>query len=233
MRCLEAFELCWDGEIYYQSQHLEAYQANLDQLLRQHQLYACRCSRKQLINDSLYPGYCRNANHPVDDLCALRLKTDDRQIEFNDRLQAAINQNLAREHGDFVVRRRDQIIAYQFAVVIDDRQQGVNHIVRGVDLLDSTPKQLYLQQLLGYPTPSYMHLPVIVDHDGHKLSKQTLASPVNSEQTEKTLWQLLTLLQQNPPADLLQASVSEQLGWATSHWQPQALHKIRAIHQPD
>jgi glutamyl-Q tRNA(Asp) synthetase len=144
-------------------------------------------------------------------------------------LQGTISQNLGREHGDFVLRRRDQIVAYQFAVVVDDHQQQINHVVRGADLLDSTPKQLYLQQLLGYPAPKYMHLPVIVDHAGHKLSKQTLAAPVDSVHPAKTLWQLLSLLQQNPPAELQNACVGEQLAWATKHWQPLALQQIRII----
>lgn len=229
LRCLEHFQLHWDGEVYYQSRQLSDYQAILDQLLKQKQLFACRCSRKQLQGFSIYPGNCRDAAHPVDDQSALRLKTDDQQISFVDTLQGSMQHHLFSDDGDFVVRRRDQIIAYQFAVVIDDRQQGINHIVRGVDLLDSTPKQLYLQRLLGYPQPTYTHLPVVVDSNGHKLSKQTLATPVDNAHPAQTLWQLLVMMRQNPPTALNNAPVSQQLEWAIKHWQPQALYSIRSI----
>jgi glutamyl-Q tRNA(Asp) synthetase len=185
-----------------------------------------------LDNAAIYPGYCREAGFPVDEKSALRLKTDDRQMIFDDALQGVISQNLAKQHGDFIARRKDQIIAYQFAVVVDDFAQQVNHVVRGVDLLDSTPKQLYLQQLLGYPAPSYMHLPVIVDSNGNKLSKQTLAAPVDVINPSTTLFFLLQLLRQTPPSSLGNAPVLEQLQWAIAHWQPQTLKKIRAIQAP-
>lgn len=232
LACLRRFGLTWDGEVDYQSAHLAEYRRILQRLFDTDTLYACRCSRKDLQGLGVYPGRCRALNHPNDAQGALRVRTDDRQIEFNDGLQGHISQNLASEHGDFVVRRRDGIIAYQFAVVVDDSRQGVNHVVRGVDLLDSTPKQLYLQRLLGYPSPAYLHLPVIVDGNGQKLSKQTLAAPVDTQQPEATLWRLLNLLAQNPPAALQRAPVTEQLQWAIAHWRPQALKKIRAIQAP-
>lgn len=232
MRCLQHFGLDWDGDVDYQSAHLADYQDILRGLFNSNSLYACRCSRKDLTEFAVYPGRCRALNFPDDAQSALRVRSDDRQINFDDALQGRISQNLARDHGDFVVRRRDGIIAYQFAVVVDDGRQGVNHVVRGADLLDSTPKQLYLQQLLGYPTPAYLHLPVIVDGNGQKLSKQTLAAPVNSEQPETTLWLILKLLEQNPPADLQRAPVAEQLQWAIVHWQSAALKKVRAIQPP-
>lgn len=229
LRCLEQFELHWDGEVYFQSRHLPRYQALLQDLRQRGRIYACRCSRKQLLHQLIYPGYCREANFPDDEQAALRVKADACQIEFEDDCQGKISQNLAQDHGDFIVRRRDQIIAYQFAVVIDDHDQGINHIVRGVDLLDSTPKQIHLHQLMGFALPHYRHLPVIVDSRGHKLSKQTLAAPVNTQKPAATIWHLLRLLRQNPPENLQKAPVTEQLQWAIAHWQPQALKKIRAI----
>jgi len=232
LHCLQRFGLQWDGEVYFQSQHLQQYQQSLAKLQRQEWLYACRCSRKKLANSLVYPGYCRQAGFPDDHTTALRLKTQDLTIEFDDALQGNICQNLALEQGDFVIRRRDQIIAYQFAVVIDDNSQGISHVVRGADLLDSTPKQIYLQQLLGYSTPHYLHLPLIVDEHGEKLSKQTLAAPIDDSQPTATLFFLLKLLQQNPPENLLSASVQQQLNWAIAHWQPQALQKVRAIQPP-
>lgn len=222
----------WDRTVDYQSQHIQSYQQILQQLHQQHWLYACRCSRKALAYLSIYPGYCRNAGYPDNASAALRLKTQDGEIGFEDLLQGWMSQNLALEQGDFIVRRRDQIIAYQFAVVIDDHRQGVNHVVRGVDLLDSTPKQLYLQQLLGYSEPKYMHLPLIVDSQGIKLSKQTLASPVDERHPSATLFLLLSLLQQNPPAELEQGAIEEQLSWAVAHWRSQTLREIRVIQQP-
>jgi glutamyl-Q tRNA(Asp) synthetase len=232
LRCLERFGLQWDQTADYQSRHLQAYQQILAELQQQHWLYACRCSRKVLNNQTIYPGNCREAGYPDSAETALRLKTQDMSIEFKDGLQGWVRQNLALEHGDFVVRRRDQIIAYQFAVVIDDYRQEINHVVRGTDLLDSTPKQLYLQQLLHYPQPHYLHLPLIVDLQGCKLSKQTLAAPVDATQPTETLFLLLKLLQQNPPAELQHAYIQDQLNWAVEHWQPQALKTIAVIQQP-
>ena len=232
LHCLHDFGLDWDSEIDFQSRHVDEYTDQLHALFKAGNLYACRCSRKDLIGHALYPGYCRDAAYADDNRSALRVRTDMRRIAFHDGLQGHIDQNLSMEHGDFVVRRRDGIVAYQFAVVLDDRRQAVNHVVRGTDLLDSTPKQIYLQQLLDYPAPAYLHLPVIVDSKGQKLSKQTLAAPVDNRNSEQTLWQLLELLRQNPPAELQGAPVAEQLRWAVTHWQPQALKKIRAIESP-
>jgi len=229
LRCLERFELYWDGEIYHQSQHLARYQDLLHTLWQSEHIYACRCSRKQLQNQACYPGTCRNARYPDDEHTALRVKTDNSAIDFEDGLQGWVSQCLADEQGDFVVRRRDQIIAYQFAVVVDDHDQGITHVVRGVDLLDSTPKQIHLHHLLGFIPPDYQHVPVIVDRAGQKLSKQTLAAPVTLHEPSATLWHLLQLLKQNPPADLQRAPVAEQLQWAVAHWQTAPLKKIRAI----
>ena len=229
LRCLQRFGLQWDGEVYFQSQHLQLYQQKLTHLKQQQWLYACRCSRKELANSTIYPGFCRDADLADNNSTALRLKTQDVNIEFNDGLQGKVSQNLAFGQGDFVIRRRDQIIAYQFAVVIDDNNQHITHVVRGADLLDSTPKQIYLQQLLGYPTPHYLHLPLIIDEHGQKLSKQTLASPIDDSQPAATLFLLLKLLQQNPPKNLQNTSIQTQLNWAIAHWQPLALKKIRAI----
>lgn len=232
LRCLERFDLHWDGEVYYQSRQLDHYDEVLSQLRQQHWLYACHCSRKTLGTATVYPGVCREAGYPFDDSSAWRLKTQDIFIEFDDALQGLVRQNLARDQGDFIVRRRDQIIAYQFAVVVDDQRQSINHIVRGADLLDSTPKQIYQQGLLAYPQPHYLHLPLIVDEHGNKLSKQTLAAPVDDAHPGATVYTLLVMLKQNPPSFLQNAPIPEQLAWAVAHWQPQNLGRIRAIESP-
>jgi glutamyl-Q tRNA(Asp) synthetase len=221
--------LYWDGEVYHQSHHLSRYQSLLDDLTNSGQIYACRCSRKQLAQQLIYPGSCREACFPDDELTAFRIKINAQPITFEDECQGELTQNLSEESGDFIVRRRDQIIAYQFAVVVDDHDQGVNHVIRGVDLLDSTPKQIYLHQQLGFKLPHYLHLPVIVDAEGQKLSKQTLAAPVNTQNPSHTIWRLLNMLGQNPPINLQETSITEQIQWAIAHWQPQALKKIRAI----
>ena len=213
----------------YQSQHIDFYQQILSQLKQQKLLYACSCSRKKLADHSIYPGFCREADNPDHTSMALRLKTPDLTVEFEDILQGWVKQNLSVEHGDFIVRRRDEIIAYQFAVVIDDYRQEVTHIVRGADLLNSTPKQIYLQQLLHYPSLSYMHLPVIVDSQGKKLSKQNLSTPVDQSHPSSTMFSLLEALRQNPPAELKNASIQEQLEWAITHWRPEKLKNISNI----
>jgi glutamyl-Q tRNA(Asp) synthetase len=150
-------------------------------------------------------------------------------LVFNDLLQGNISENIANQHGDFIIQRKDRIIAYQLAVVIDDHLQGVNHIVRGYDLLESTAKQIYLHQLLGYQPPSYMHVPIIVDQHGQKLSKQSFAEPVSHSNRSQTLWYLLKLLKQSPPQSLATASVKQILQWAIENWQPQNLIAITSV----
>jgi glutamyl-Q tRNA(Asp) synthetase len=136
---------------------------------------------------------------------------------------------MAKQHGDFVIQRKDGIIAYQLAVVIDDHLQGVNHVVRGYDLLESTAKQIYLHQLLAYQAPSYMHVPIIVDHQGQKLSKQSFAQAVDDSNRSQTLLQLLKLLKQNPPQTLASAPIKLILQWAIENWQAQKLTAISTI----
>jgi glutamyl-Q tRNA(Asp) synthetase len=178
---------------------------------------------------SVYPGICRDKSISADTPHAIRIKTRNGILSFHDELQGLISHNLAKQHGDFILKRKDGIIAYQFAVVVDDALQSINHVVRGCDLLEETPKQIYLQQLLGFPTPAYLHVPVIVDHHGYKLSKQTLAAAVDTQSPNLTLFDLLALLKQNPPDDLNGATVNELLDWAIVNWRPDALALCRAI----
>lgn len=236
LKTLEAFGLHWDGEVYYQSRHIGIYNDIIHGLQNNKQVYPCTCSRKTLtISDrehsqaDIYPGICRDRQTPPDCPHALRIKTDNRIIAFEDELQGLVCHNLAEQDGDFIVKRKDRIIAYQFAVVIDDNLQQVNHIVRGFDLLDATPKQIYLQQLLGLPRPDYMHVPVIVDRQGYKLSKQTQAMAVDLTSPNCVIFELLNLLKQNPPLELQQAPVTEQLSWAVEHWNPALLKNVHAV----
>ncbi len=226
----------WDGEVYYQSRHIDVYNDIIDDLQKNKLIYPCTCSRKTLTvfdrgpsQADIYPGICRERQVPPDSPHALRVKTDNRIIAFQDELQGLISHNLAEQDGDFIVKRKDRIIAYQFAVVIDDDLQHVNHIVRGFDLLDATPKQIYLQQLLGFSTPHYMHVPVIVDEQGYKLSKQTQAMAVDLTSAGRVIFQLLILLKQNPPLELQEASLTELLSWAIEHWNPALLKSTHAV----
>ena len=226
LKALETFGLHWDGRVAYQSQTLDVYHEILDKLANDKLIYPCTCSRKTLT--SVYSGICRNKQTLPDSPHSLRIKTDNRIIAFNDRLQGLISQNLA-DHGDFILKRKDQIIAYQFAVVIDDDRQNINHVVRGYDLLDSTPRQIYLQQLLGLVTPDYMHVPVIIDEQGYKLSKQTRATAVDLKKPHAVIFELLNLLKQNPPGELQHAPLTELLSWSIENWNPNLLKNCRAI----
>jgi glutamyl-Q tRNA(Asp) synthetase len=234
---LEAYGLHWDGPVFHESEHLADYEQALSELQQLDRLYPCSCSRKMLAElpgrHDIYPGFCRNRTTiPADQPYALRIKSDGRDIGFEDRLQGAICQNLAAEHGDFILKRKEGIVSYQLACIIDDQLQGVTHVVRGFDLVDSTPKQIFLQQLLGLLTPSYLHVPIIIDNHGYKLSKQTLAEAVTMRNTSAVMFQLLELLRQKPPLGLKQASSAEMLEWAVQNWNPEPLIKTYAI-QPE
>jgi glutamyl-Q tRNA(Asp) synthetase len=227
LKTLEILGLHWDNAVDFQSQHLEKYEAVLTELIAKNHVYRCECSRKDL--SSIYPQTCRNKNLSSKTLCSLRLKTDSSEIFFDDVLQGRISRNLA-EDGDFILKRKDGIIAYQFAVVLDDRRQNVNHIVRGIDLLNETPKQIFLQQILNLPMPNYCHIPVLADSDGKKLSKTTLAAAVNLSKPNQVLFKLLTLLKQNPPVELERASVAEILMWAIENWHLENLKGISILY---
>ncbi len=154
------------------------------------------------------------------------------EIAFGDALQGRIIQNLESEIGDFVVKRADGLFAYQLAVVVDDAFQGITHVVRGADLLASTARQIYLQRLLGLPTPAYMHLPVAVNGAGEKLSKQTLAAPVKTAKAVVTLISVLTFLRLQPPAELAECEVIEVLDWAIQHWDPSRIGGVKSALSP-
>ena len=187
LKTLEDFGFEWDGEVVYQSRRNDLYRAALDQLLKLGQVFPCVCTRKQLASAAtaidgglLYDGRCRNGLPDGEKPRAWRQRVNDEAIAFDDAVQGHQAQRLQRDVGDFVLLRADGLFAYQLAVVVDDAEQGITHIVRGADLLDSTPRQIYLQRLLDFPFPAYAHLPVAVDKAGEKLSKQTLAAPLDT-----------------------------------------------------
>ena len=241
LRTLEAFALHWDGPVLYQSRRRDAFDAALTALVEAGWVYPCGCSRKDVAaaNAALgrpgahtYPGTCRSPGRAPRRSRVLRVRTTPEVLGMHDRLQGDFHQQLEREVGDFVVRRREGYIAYQLAVVVDDAAQGVTDVVRGVDLLDSTPRQLWLQQLLGLPAPRYMHLPVIALPGGEKLSKQTGAEALDPRRAGALAWRVLQCLAQAPPAELEGAPPGELWTWAAAHWRPQHLAGSRSIPLP-
>lgn len=227
LRTLEAFGFEWDGEVLYQSQRREAYREALRELEARGRVFRCSCTRRELAGATAgdeapgYPGTCRQGPARPGPT-SVRFRVSDRAVEFDDLFQGRRRFDL-RACGDVVVERRDGIPSYQLAVVVDDEFQGVTRVVRGADLLASTPWQMDLQDALGYGRPSYGHLPVVVEADGAKLSKSRHAVPVGLEAVSVGLASTLTLLSQSPPPELVQWPVREVWDWALKHWNPQAL----------
>jgi glutamyl-Q tRNA(Asp) synthetase len=225
LRQLEAYGLVWDGAVMYQSQRDEAYAAALDALHSQGAVFPCACSRSQLAlaprnaeGEIVYPGTCRLRTRSGAAAHAWRVRVQEVSTHFMDRIHGGLQQNLAHDVGDFIVKRADGLFAYQLAVVVDDAFQGITHIVRGADLLWNTPRQIYLQGLLGLPTPLYAHVPLVTNAAGQKLSKQTLAPALPERGRRAVLAQALAALGHPPPADLVGAGPDELLGWASAHW---------------
>lgn len=235
LRTLERTGLTWDGPVAYQSANRERHEQVIDTLSRRGLTYYCRCSRRTVreaasnagLAHNAYPGTCRTLalSHPG----ALRVVTDDTPIISIDRLQPPLEQRLETAIGDFAIRRRDSLIAYQLAVVVDDTDSRITDIVRGIDLWDNTPRQIWLQRLLGFSTPRYLHFPVLVNAAGDKLSKQAGATAVDADRPAALLFRCLELLRQNPPAQLANATVAATLDWARDHWQPAALTGLHRL----
>lgn len=227
LHTLEAFGFEWDGPVIYQSQRIKHYKTALNQLAKQGVSYPCRCNRKQRSeSNSIYPGTCRHAGlDPGNEPCAIRVITHNDSITFTDLLQGDYTQRLQSEVGDFQILRRDGFYAYHLAVVVDDATQRITDIVRGSDLLDSTPRQIFLQKRLGYPTPRYLHLPIAVNTEGQKLSKQNFAEPIHSRQASLWLWHALAFLDQQPPFELVSETPGNIWSWAFKHWKREHIHR--------
>jgi len=230
LRTLQTLNLFWDGQITYQSTRLPLYQAGLEQLRASGRTYECSCSRQALAaqGDSGYPGTCRaGPRHPGATATRFRIP-DGETIEFPDRLQG-LRRLCLDPLGDFVIRRRDGLFAYQLAVVIDDADQNITDVVRGADLLDSTAWQLELQRALGYRSPHYAHLPLVTAPGGGKLAKSRCSVAPDLSNPSQVLWQTLVLLEQRPPADLVHLEPREVLEWAILNWKPAHLHGIATV----
>ena len=224
LRTLEALGFAWDGPVVYQSQRLDTYQQALDHLVAQQRAYPCACTRREIalagqagLDGVVYPGTCRAGLPAGRTGRAWRLRVPAGLTRVVDGLHGPIEQDVLACVGDYVLKRADGLFAYQLAVVVDDAWQGVNAVVRGADLLDSTTRQIVLQQALGVATPSYVHLPVLVNAAGEKLSKQTLAPAIRPDAAAAELRLALTRLGHPPPADC--GGLAELWAWALAHWQ--------------
>lgn len=239
LRQLDAYALHWDGAVLVQSERDDAYAAAMEALREQGAVFPCACTRSQLMEaprnhegEIIYPGACRNGLPPGASARAWRVRVPDVHTLFHDRIHGNLQQNLAREVGDFVVKRADGLFAYQLAVVVDDAFQSITHIVRGADLLWNTPRQIFLQRVLGLRTPRYAHVPLITNPAGQKLSKQTLAPTLPDRGRGGVMAQALAVLGHIPPLELNGADPAELLTWACAHWHIENVPTHSAIANP-
>jgi glutamyl-Q tRNA(Asp) synthetase len=224
LRTLDAFGFEWDGDVDFQSRRLGRYRRAAESLLARGLAYPCTCSRREVaergrvgLEGPIYPGTCRTHPSRATGPRSLRLRTDPIEVAVEDRVQGPIRQQMERDIGDFVVHRADGVYAYQLAVVVDDADQGITDVVRGADLLLSTPRQVYLQRVLGLPTPRYAHLPVAVDAQGCKLSKSDAAAPVDRSDPLPALLAAWAFLGQDTPPER-PGSRQAFWPWARARW---------------
>jgi glutamyl-Q tRNA(Asp) synthetase len=234
---LERFGFQHDGPVVYQSSRHEAYATALRQLLDRGEAFECTCSRSEIeaaqtaphadSDEPRYPGWCRSGIRAPERPRAVRLRVANEPTSFVDTVQGSLTVDVAADVGDFVIRRRDGLYAYQLAVVVDDAAQGITHVVRGADLLASTPRQIVLQRALGLPTPRYAHVPIATDDDNAKLSKSAGAAALDTDEPSGELWRALAFLRQQPPAGLRKGPLPRLWTWATEHWRTEPLCGLR------
>ena len=239
LAALERHGLTWDGPVLYQSTRTDAYLDALEQLAADGHSYRCDCSRSAIARIArsglcgpVYPGTCLAHPPATDRDCVIRLRTAGVTLAIEDGHYGRLELDLAREIGDFVLRRADGLFAYQLAVVVDDAAQGITEVVRGVDLLELTPAQVLLQRRLGLPTPGYLHHPLAASAQGAKLSKQTGARPLTDGDPRPDLLDALTFLGQEPPGELRSAGLDEFWHWAVTHWRPERMPGARSAAAP-
>lgn len=214
IRDLKSLGMTADEGISYQRQHTTTYLQAVTSLLSAGKAFRCACSRKQLKDSPVYPGTCRKLGL---DAAAIRLRVDNRQMTVPDNLQETREYSLNDDIGDFILWRADKLPAYQLAVVVDDAAEGITEVVRGCDLLDSTPRQIYLQECLGLAHPEYLHIPLLTDNSGRKLSKRDRDDPLNQLQPVAAIRLALQLLGQQPPAEII--DLDTLWNWAIGHWE--------------
>lgn len=237
LRTLDAFGFEWDGPVVYQSQRTDAYREAATELRRQSLAYDCTCSRTEIAaaptniddnDDPRYPGWCRAGSLTPSRSSAIRFLVPETPVTFTDGLQGTVRCHVGLESGDFIIQRRDGWYAYQLACAVDDAAQGITEVVRGIDLMSSTCRQILLQHALALPTPGYQHLPLAVDKSGAKLSKSAASAALDESHPALAIWHALAFLQQRPPPQLRpqpQAGgpATELWAWAIEHWSPEAL----------
>lgn len=240
LRALEAHGMPWAGTVMRQSTRHDAYHDALQRLRATGLVYPCTCSRREIADSAIagiegpvYPGTCRGGLPPGRSARALRVDTRGAAVAFDDALQGHIARDLEKTFGDFVLYRADNVYAYQLAVVVDDAEQGITDIVRGADLLGSTPRQVYVQRLLGFLRPRYAHLPVAVDEAGEKLSKQSFAAPVDAARPLPTLVSVLAFLGQQPPRELARGTVADFWKWAVENWDLARVPRVASAPAPE
>jgi len=241
LRCLESYGLEWDDSVLYQSRRRDIYEDYLSRLHRQGLLYACDCTRQDLqAMGGVYNGRCRTRSVDTGLPHALRLKLYDLpaiydlhdELCFEDLIQGTQCQHLRTEAGDQILKRKDGLYAYQLAVVVDDIEQHITHIIRGSDLLEVSARQIFLFQLLEARVPAFGHVTLASQPNGQKLSKQNLAPALALEDAGTNLWQALTFLGQQPPLELRGATAADLLSWGKTHWQRKAVQGLSAIYAP-
>lgn len=225
---LESLGLLWDEEIEYQSQNIDTYETALNELEELALIFPCRCSRKDLSNMP-YPGTCREARLSKSNSNSIRIITDKQTITLTDKLQGEYSQTLETDIGDFIIKRADGYFSYHLASVIDDAKQNITEIVRGIDLLDSTPRQIYLQQKLNLITPTYLHLPIAINSEGKKISKSTEVESRYIHDPNIQLFNALVFLGQCPPEELRNDTPVSILEWAEEKWNIDLLPQQKEI----
>lgn len=237
LRALETLRFEWDQDVLFQSTRTEAYQSALNQLSLEGRAYPCSCSRSEIeavqVNpraageEARYPGWCRSGIRAPGREFAMRFRIQEQPVHFRDKLQGPLCIDLTTECGDFVIKRRDGLFAYQLAVVLDDAEQAITHVVRGVDLLHSTARQLQLQRALGLREPEYAHVPLVIDENKMKLSKSAGSGALDLTRPSDQLWRALRFLRQSPPLELRLSGLPTLWQWAIQHWQVHSLIGLR------
>ena len=236
LKTLDRLGLFWDEDIVYQSSRAEAYSDALNSLHKFQKTYSCICSRKDIIRNSkflgvdgpVYIGTCRDIITKVKP-AASRIRVDQNSINFIDVLHGLVEANVSTEVGDFVLQRADKVFSYHLANVVDDNFMGITDVVRGADLLPSTSKQVCIIKSLGLAQPNYLHLPIAINNKGKKLSKKNHDGSVDLEKPSIVIWEILKLLNQDPPLELNGCHLNDILRWATYNWSRETLPSVKTI----
>jgi glutamyl-Q tRNA(Asp) synthetase len=227
LKTLRNYGFQFQDNVLYQSTRYQAYSQILDLLKKKSIVYTCACSRSELKNKTIESHKCRNNKQSAYSPYNYKCKVPNTQIHFNDLIQGEYKTNLFQDCGDFILKRKDELFSYQLAVVVDDFHQGITHIVRGIDLIDSTPWQIYLNSILGYQQPIYAHIPILTNDKKQKLSKQTYAKEIDNNKPLETLIKTYSYLNQTPFSKTPQ-TIDQFWHHAISHWK---LNKIAKVHE--